>query len=158
MSQLEAEVFLVLQVKGNKTFFAGTNIFYILLRQTADDPLGFTDDGVRAYLQAQVRCHFSQALATNHMQHGVSDTPACCQVQTERRLSSASNCSGKPCQLVAIECMPAHDTALSKCHTVCHDIAAAIYSCTAMCSTACHDDAAGHADTLKLGHLHIYRP
>ncbi len=43
------------QVRGKQTFFAGTNIFYILLRQTADDPLGFTDDGVTAYLSAQVR-------------------------------------------------------------------------------------------------------
>ena len=42
------------QVRGKQTFFAGTNIFYILLRQTADDPLGFTDDGVTAYLSAQV--------------------------------------------------------------------------------------------------------
>lgn len=41
------------QVRGKQTFFAGTNIFYILLRQTANDPLGFTDDGVTAYLSAQ---------------------------------------------------------------------------------------------------------
>ena len=42
------------QVRGQQTFFAGTNIFYILLQQTAGDPLGFTDAGVAAYLQAQV--------------------------------------------------------------------------------------------------------
>ena len=44
----------VVQVRGKQTFFAGTNIFYILLQQTAGDPLGFTDAGVAAYLQAQV--------------------------------------------------------------------------------------------------------
>ena len=43
-----------LQVRGKRTFFAGTNIFYILLRQTAEDPLGYTDDAVVAYLNAQV--------------------------------------------------------------------------------------------------------
>ena len=47
-------VHVLAQVRGKQTFFAGTNIFYILLRQTADDPLGFTDDGVTAYLSAQV--------------------------------------------------------------------------------------------------------
>lgn len=45
--------------EGQQTFFAGTNIFYILLRQTADDPLGFTDDAVFAYLSAQVHAHSS---------------------------------------------------------------------------------------------------
>ena len=47
-------VWLFMQVGGRRTFFAGTNIFYILLRQTLEDPLGFTDDAVIAYFAAQV--------------------------------------------------------------------------------------------------------
>ena len=53
-----------MQVGGRRTFFAGTNIFYILLRQTMEDPLGFTDDAVVAYFAAQVYdCIFCRMLA-----------------------------------------------------------------------------------------------
>lgn len=47
-------MWLCMQVRGKRTFFAGTNIFYILLRQSAGDPLGFTDEAVVAYFAAQV--------------------------------------------------------------------------------------------------------
>lgn len=45
-----------MQVRGKRTFFAGTNIFYILLRQSVEDPLGFSDEAVVAYFKAQVLC------------------------------------------------------------------------------------------------------
>ena len=46
-----------LQVNGKKTFFAGTNIFYLLLQQTPTNQLGFSDDGVTEYLSQQVTEH-----------------------------------------------------------------------------------------------------
>lgn len=42
------------QINGKKTFFAGTNIFYLLLQQTPTNQLGFSDDGVSKYLSQQV--------------------------------------------------------------------------------------------------------
>lgn len=45
-----------MQVRGKRTFFAGTNIFYILLRQSVENPLGFSDEAVVAYFKAQVLC------------------------------------------------------------------------------------------------------
>lgn len=64
-----------MQVRGKRTFFAGTNIFYILLRQSVEDPLGFTDEAVVAYFAAQVMCLHVSSLAPMDMPIGSTVNP-----------------------------------------------------------------------------------
>lgn len=68
-------MWLRMQVRGRRTFFAGTNIFYILLRQSVEDPLGFTDEAVVAYFAAQVICLHVFSLASVEMPIGSTVNP-----------------------------------------------------------------------------------
>ena len=90
------------QINGKKTFFAGTNIFYLLLQQTPTNQLGFSDDGVSKYLAQQVASSF------------LCTSKPCLVAGSNTVTGQEGSCSACHCRASLCVCIYAHSISMSQ--------------------------------------------